>query len=70
MATYSLGQKRMMAKMAGESKVVLTLEEADNTLETIRLLNEQIVKYMEYVPEDILKAEAEEMFGTGDEHGS
>jgi hypothetical protein len=70
MALYSLGQKRMMALSAGEDKVVLTMEEVDHTLDTIRQLNEQIIKYMEYVPEDILKAEAEEMFGAGDEHGS
>jgi hypothetical protein len=53
----------MMALSAGENKITLTLEEADNTLEAIRLLNEKIVKYMEYVPEDVLKAEAEELFG-------
>ena len=62
MATYSLSQKRMMAKMAGESKVVLTLEEADAALATIDKLNEQIVKYMAYVPDDVLKAEADEMY--------
>ena len=67
---YSLAQKRMMAKQAGETEVVLTMEEAENELETVRRLDLQICKYMEYVPEDVLKAEAEEMFadyedGTG-----
>lgn len=59
---YSLAQKRMMAKQAGETEVVLTMEEVENELAKARALDEQIVKYMEYVPEDVLKAESEEMF--------
>jgi len=59
---YSLAQKRMMAKVAGETEVVLTMEEVEYELEKSRALDQQIVKYMEYVPEDILKAEADEMF--------
>ena len=67
---YSLAQKRMLAKQAGETEVVLTMEEVENELEKTRALDQQIVKYMEYVPEDVLKAEADEMFadyedGTG-----
>ena len=59
---YSLAQKRMMAKQAGETEVVLTMEEVENELEKSRALDQLIVKYMEYVPAEVLKAEAEEMF--------
>ena len=59
---YSLAQKRMMAKQAGETEVVLTMEEVENELEKSRALDQQIVKYMEYVPAEVLKAEADEMF--------
>lgn len=60
---YSLAQKRFMAKKAGKDEVVLTMEEVEATLAKITALDQQIVKYMEYVPEDVLKAEDEEMFG-------
>jgi len=60
---YSLAQRRMMAKKEGKDAVVLTFYEADAQLAKIRELDEQIVKYMQYVPEDVLRAEAEEMFG-------
>ncbi len=64
---YSLGQKRFMAIKAGEDEVVLTMEEVENTLAQIRSLDETVAKYMEYVPEEVLKADAEEMFGGRDE---
>lgn len=60
---YSLAQKRMMAKAAGKDEVVLTMEEAESTLSRIEELDLLTVKYMEYVPADVLKAEAEKMFG-------
>lgn len=60
---YSLSQRRMMAKLAGKDEVVLTMEEAEATLETIRQMDLKLVEYMEYVPEEILQAEREEMFG-------
>ena len=59
---YSLAQKRMMAKQAGETEVVLTMEEVENELEKTRAQDQLIVKYMSYVPDDVLKAEADEMF--------
>lgn len=52
---YSLAQKRMMAKVAGENEVVLTMEEVEFELAKARELDALIVKYMEYVPEDVLK---------------
>ncbi len=57
---YSLAQKRMMAKVAGKDEVVLTMEEVEATLEKIRQMDLKLVEYMEYVPEDVLKAEFEE----------
>ena len=64
---YSLAQKRYLAISAGKDEVVLTMEEVENTLEEIRSLDETVAKYMEYVPEEVLKADAEEMFGGRDE---
>ena len=60
---YSLLQKRMIAKVAGKDEVVLTMEEIESTLAHIKELDLQIVKYMEYVPADVLTVETEEMFG-------
>lgn len=60
---YSLAQKRMMAKVAGKDEVVLTMEEAEATLASISELDQLVVKYMEHVPADVLRKEAEEMFG-------
>lgn len=60
---YSLAQKRMMAKQAGETEVVLTMEEVDAELAKDRELDDLLVKYMEYVPAEILQAESERMFG-------
>jgi len=67
---YSLAQKRMMAKQAGKTKVVLTMEEVENELAKTQELDEQILKYMAYVPVEVLQAEAEEMFGDRDEWSS
>ena len=67
---YSLAQKRMMAKQAGKTKVVLTMEEVENEMAKTRELDEQILKYMAYVPVEVLQAEAEEMFGDRDEWSS
>ena len=64
---YSLAQKRYLAIQAGKDEVVLTMEEVENTLEEIRQLDETVGKYMEYVPEEVLKADADEMFGGRDE---
>ena len=55
---YSLAQKRMMAKQAGKTKVVLTMEEVENEMAKTRELDEQILKYMAYVPLEVLQAEA------------
>lgn len=52
---YSLAQKRMMAKRDGKAEVVLTMEEAEATLATIAAQDQLIAKYMDYVPEDVLK---------------
>ncbi len=67
---YTLAQKRMLAKQAGETEVTLTMEEVEYELAKARELDEKIVKYMEYVPADVLNAEVKEMFadyedGTG-----
>jgi len=67
---YSLAQKRMMAKQAGKTKVVLTMEEVENELAKTKEQDEQILKYMAYVPYEVLAAEAEEMFGDRDEWSS
>lgn len=60
---YSLAQKRFFAKRDGKDEVVLTMEEAEATLSTIAEQDRLICKYMEYVPEDVLKADAEELYG-------
>jgi hypothetical protein len=67
---YSLAQKRMMAKQAGKTEVVLTMEEVENEMAKSRELDEQILKYMAYVPVEVLQAEAKEMFGDRDEWSS
>ena len=67
---YSLAQKRYLAKKAGETEVVLTMEEVENEMAKTRELDEQILKYMAYVPVEVLQAEAEEMFGDRDEWSS
>lgn len=56
---YSLAQKRFFAKRDGKDEVVLTMEEAEATLESIRQMDLLIAKYMDYVPEDILKEDDE-----------
>lgn len=60
---YSLAQKRMMAKQAGETEVVLTMEEAEAVLASQHEADLLVCKYMKYVPEKILRAEQEAMFG-------
>lgn len=60
---YSLAQKRFMAKKDGKDEVVLTMEEVDAALAKNREMDDLLVKYMQYVPEEILQAEREEMFG-------
>ena len=67
---HSLAQKRFLAKKDGKDEVVLTMEEAEATLAQISAMDLQVCKYMEYVPEDVLKAEQEEMFGDRDEWSS
>ena len=44
-----------MAKRDGKAEVVLTMEEAEATLATIAAQDQLIAKYMDYVPEDVLK---------------
>lgn len=63
MANYSLKQRRMMAKMAGESKITLTLEEADEVLEQIAELDRKLAEYWDHLPEDVIRAECEEAYG-------
>ena len=67
---YSLAQKRYLAKKAGETEVVLTMEEVDAELAKDREMDDLIVKYMQYVPKDVLEADTEEMFGDRDEWSS
>lgn len=63
MANYSLKQRRMMALSAGESKVTLTLEEVDEVLEQLAQYDRKLAEYTEHLPEDVIRAECEEMFG-------
>jgi len=56
---YSLAQKRFFAKRDGKDEVVLTMEEAEATLESMRQMDLLIAKYMDYVPEDVLKEDDE-----------
>ena len=63
MANYSLEQRRMMAISSGESKVTLTLEEVDEVLERLTLMDRKLAEYTEYLPEGVIRAECEEMFG-------
>ena len=60
---YSLAQKRFMAKKDGKDEVVLTMKEVEATLAKISELDKLVSKYAEYVPADVLRQEAEEMFG-------
>jgi len=52
--SYSLSQKRFMAKKAGEDTVTLTMEEVDRTLEQIKELDLLLAKYMDYIPDEML----------------
>lgn len=56
----SLAQKRFFAKRDGKDEVVLTMEEAEATLESIRQMDLLIAKYMDYVPDDVLKEDDEQ----------
>ncbi len=58
----SLNQKVFIAKRKGEDEVVLTLAEAQATLDKIRDMDLRLAKYMEYVPEDVLKADTEKLW--------
>lgn len=60
---YSLAQKRMLAKQAGETEVVLTMEEAEATLANITELDRKLAEYSEYLPEEVIRKECEELFG-------
>lgn len=53
--TYSLAQKRFFAKRDGKDEVVLTMEEAEAILAGIAAQDRLIAKYMDYVPENVLK---------------
>ncbi len=63
---HSLSQKRFFAIRDGEDEIVLTMEEADAILAFMREQDLRLCKYMEYVPDDVLKAETDEYFG---QHG-
>ena len=54
---FSLKQKHFLAKREGKSDVVLTMDEAEAVLSQIREQDLLIAKYMEYVPDDVLKAD-------------
>ena len=58
---YSLAHKRFFAKRDNKDEVVLTMEEAEATLATLAEQDRLIAKYMEYVPEDVLAADDEEL---------
>ena len=57
--TYSLAQKRFFAKRDGKDEVVLTMEEAEAILAGIAAQDRLIAKYMDYVPENVLKEDDE-----------
>ena len=59
----SLAQKRFFAKRDGKDEVVLTMEEAEAVLEQIAELDRKLGEYSEYLPESVIRAECEEMFG-------
>ena len=63
MANYSLKQRRMTALSAGENKITLTLEEADEILEQLAQYDRKLAEYSDYLPEDVIRAECEEMYG-------
>ena len=44
---YSLAQKRYFAKKEGKDEVVLTMREAENTLEALRRADIEIAQYMD-----------------------
>jgi hypothetical protein len=51
---YSLAQKRMMAKQAGENEVVLTMEEAEAVLAHIKEQDQILTDWMDYVPDELV----------------
>jgi len=63
MANYSLAQRRMMALSAGENRITLTLEEADEILEQIAEMDRKLAEYWDHLPEEVQQAECEEMYG-------